>query len=377
MTNRDNENSRPDNLRTGGGLDFLAAVDSGSDPLLGQQIANYQLYSLLAEGGMGRVYLGERRDGQFERKAAIKILPSGVGGEYVRRFERERVILAGLNHPNIAQLYDAGMADTGNLYFVMELVDGAPIDEYCRKRECSLEQKLSLLIDLCDALGFAHGRLVLHRDIKPSNVLVTDAGQVKLLDFGIAKMIESDGAGTRGASPMTPQYASPEQLLGEPATIASDIYQVGALMHRLLTGAAPFEGQDLPSRIRHISEKRPVNLGDSARGLPGDLQMVLMHCLSTDAQERYRDINSLAADLQRVIDGFPGPGSPARLGLGIRQMAEAKQACQLDSRRSRNRAHGVYGVVHMVAQRDKLGSAERSPGRQPDERFDSRAHEGR
>lgn len=305
MAKRDNDKHTPDNLRTGGGLDVLAGVDERADALIGRHIANYQLYSLLAEGGMGRVYLGERRDGQFERKAAIKILPSGVGAEYVQRFERERAILAGLNHPNIAQLYDAGVADTGNLYLVMELVDGIPIDEYCRARQCSQEEKVSLLIALCNSLGFAHGRLVLHRDIKPSNVLVTDAGQVKLLDFGIAKMLESEGAGTRGASPMTPQYASPEQLLGESPSIASDVYQVGILMHLLLTGKTPFAELDLPTRIRQVSEKRPVNLDDSVRRLPRDLQTVLKHCLSTDPRDRYSDINSLAADLKRVIDGYP------------------------------------------------------------------------
>ena len=305
MTEEDNNKDTSDGFRTGGGLDVLGTVNEGPDRLLGQKVASYELLSLLAEGGMGRVYVGERKDGQFDRKAAIKILPSGVGTEYVRRFEQERAILAGLNHPNIAQLYDAGIASTGNLYLVMELVDGAPIDQYCLEHQCSLEQKIALLIDLCNALGYAHGRLVLHRDIKPSNVLVSDSGRVKLLDFGIAKMIEADGAGTRGVSPMTPQFASPEQLLGETASIASDIYQVGILMHLLLTGRSPFADMEMSSRIRQTSERRPVNLDDSLRDLPRDVRTVLQHCLSADPTERYSNVNLLAADLQRVLDGYP------------------------------------------------------------------------
>jgi serine/threonine-protein kinase len=305
LIKREDDEHTPDNLRTGGGLDMLAAVDDDPESLIGSRIAHYRIYALLAEGGMGQVYLGERTDGQFERKAAIKILPKGVGVEYIRRFEQERAILAGLNHPNIAHLYDAGISDTGNLYLVMELVDGDPIDEHCRTEECTIDEKISLLIELCNALAFAHGRLVLHRDIKPSNVLVSSTGQVKLLDFGIAKMIESEDEGTRGRSPMTPQYASPEQLLGDTASIASDVFQVGILMHLLLAGRTPFEELDLPTRIRQISEKRPVTLDDSVRQLPRDLQTILQHCLSTDPQERYGDTHSLAADLQRALDGFP------------------------------------------------------------------------
>ena len=323
MTDKDNDKHSPDRFRTGGGLDVLGAVDEHSDLLIGQKIASYELLSLLAEGGMGRVYIGERKDGQFDRKAAIKILPSGVGAEYVRRFEQERSILAGLNHPNIAQLYDAGIASTGNLYLVMELIDGVPIDQYCCTEQCALEQKIALLIDLCNALSFAHGRLVLHRDIKPSNVLVSDSGRVKLLDFGIAKMIESDGVGTRGASPMTPQFASPEQLLGDTASIASDIYQVGILMHLLLTGRSPFEDMDLPSRIRQTSERRPVDLDDSLRELPRDLRTVLRHCLSVDPTERYSNVSLLAADLQRILDGYPvlirPPGWAAVFGKWLKR----------------------------------------------------------
>jgi len=159
---------------TGGGLDVLASVNQQPDPLVGSEIHGYQITALIAEGGMGRVYRAARTDGQFTREAAIKILPSGVNDEYIRRFEQERNILAGLNHPNIAQLYDAGISTSGNLFLIMELIDGKPIDEYCRG--CSTAEKVRLVYELCEALSFAHGRLVLHRDIKPSNVLVTAQG---------------------------------------------------------------------------------------------------------------------------------------------------------------------------------------------------------
>ncbi len=254
---------------------------------------------------MGRVYRAARADGQFTREAAVKILPSGVNKEYIKRFEQERNILADLNHPNIAQLYDAGVSTSGNLFLIMELIDGEPIDEYCCGRTNA--EKVRLIHELCEALGFAHSELVLHRDIKPANVLVTDQGTVKLLDFGIAKMIESTDIETQGHSPMTPRYASPEQLLGEPSSIASDVYQVGILLYLLLLNRWPFESMDVRSRIEQITQQSGLSLllSPDTRNLNADLRAILAYSLSHDSDHRYRDINALSADLQRYLQGFP------------------------------------------------------------------------
>jgi len=283
---------------TGGALSTLADVKGQQDHFVGSEIRGYLLTELIAEGGMGRVYRAVRTDGQFTREAAVKILPSGANDDFVKRFEQERNILASLNHPNIAQLYDAGVSAAGNLFLIMELVNGKPIDQFCRQR--SVAEKLTLVHDLCEALGFAHGKLVLHRDIKPSNVLVTAEGVVKLLDFGIAKMIESSELETRGHTPMTPRYASPEQLLGEPSSIASDVYQVGILLHLLLLECSPFDNVDVRQRIEQIAQQQDLSLADTTR-LDPDLRAIVRSSLSHDPEHRYRDINSLAADLHRYL----------------------------------------------------------------------------
>ncbi len=217
-----------DSFKTGGGLLELGAAMQ-EVTLEGRRLGNYRIESLIAEGGMGRVYRGTRSDGQFDRAVAIKVLPTGLGSEYTQRFEQERQILASLSHPGIAQLYDAGLSESGSLYLVMELIDGMPIDRYVRQENFGYREKTALVLTLAKTLAFAHSRLVVHRDLKPSNVFVSRSGELKLLDFGIAKILEVPDDVTVESRPMTPKYASPEQILNEPISVASDIYQIGLL----------------------------------------------------------------------------------------------------------------------------------------------------
>src|SRR5688572_23420620 len=213
----------------------------------GCQIGVYRIVRELGRGGMGTVYLAERCDAQFDMRVAIKLIKRGMDSDAVlQRFRHERQILAGLDHPNIARLLDGGTTGDGLPYFVMEHVDGEPIDEYCRTHQLSLDQRLRLFRQVCAAVAYAHQHLVVHRDIKPSNILVTSDGVPKLLDFGIARLLDThDDAPTMvtvfGAQAMTPQYASPEQLRGERVTTVSDVYALGVLLYELLTGARPYE----------------------------------------------------------------------------------------------------------------------------------------
>lgn len=326
MADRKDGEKQDRELSTGGALDLLSATTGGADAFIGRQIGSYRIASLLGEGGMGRVYLGERVDGQFDRRAAVKILPSGVGEEYVRRFHQERTILAGLNHPNIAQLYDAGVTEAGNLYLIMELVEGEPIDEYCEARGLGLRERLKLVVQLCGALRFAHGKLVLHRDIKPSNVLVTHEGQLKLLDFGIAKMVEQADEHTRGVAPMTPRFASPEQLVGGTATIASDIFQTGVLLYLLLYGRSPFEDMELRDRIAQVTDNRAIEIPpEGTRPVPKDVRTIIGHCLALDGESRYPDANALMTDIRNYLGGYPlnvqPPGWPTVAGKWLKRNA--------------------------------------------------------
>ncbi len=212
----------------------------------GQRVGPYVLQVQLGTGGMGEVWLASRSDGTLNRQVALKLphlhLMVGV---LRRRFERERDILAGLSHPHIAQLYDAGVADSQHPYLAMEWIDGIAINEHCRATRLPLERRLDLFLQILDAVGYAHGRLIAHRDLKPSNILVTRDERIKLLDFGIAKLLTDEaGSGatqlTRVGSCMaTPAYAAPEQLAGQPITASVDLYALGVILHELLTGHRP------------------------------------------------------------------------------------------------------------------------------------------
>jgi tetratricopeptide (TPR) repeat protein len=266
-------------------------------------IGPYRVVRPLARGGMGAVFLAARDDAQFEQRAAIKLMRRGAGGEaMLARFRQERQILAGLEHPNIARLIDGGTTSGGVPYLVMEYVEGTPIDVYCREHELTVEARLRLFLQLCDAVQYAHRSLIIHRDIKPANVLVTTDGIPKLLDFGIAKLttgeLPQEGTVTRL---MTPDYASPEQLLGRPVTTATDVYSLGLLLFELLTGQRPFAG------VERAAASEPPRASSVAgqRALRGDLDRILLVALDPDPLRRYGSVQQLADDVRRHLDGHP------------------------------------------------------------------------
>src|SRR5690606_25102516 len=232
---------------------LLAELDAnafaGGDAALapGVRVGAYRIVHEIGRGGMGVVYLAERADEEFEKRVALKVVKRGMDtDEVLRRFRHERQILASLEHPNIARLLDGGATSDGRPYLVMEHVEGEPIDAYCDRRRLGIRERLELFRAVCDAVQHAHQRLVVHRDIKPSNILVTAAGEPKLLDFGIAKLLDDSSPDatphTRtGLRLLTPEYASPEQVRGAPVTTASDVYALGIVLYRLLSGRPPYE----------------------------------------------------------------------------------------------------------------------------------------
>jgi serine/threonine-protein kinase len=317
MTDSDN-----DPLSTGAGLGILGQLTAADEhSLIGRELDGYRITEFIAEGGMSRVYRAERSDGSFERDVAIKVSAvSGFSPAMRERFMQEQSVLAGLNHAHISQLYDARVTDEGWPYIVMELVDGRPVTDFSEERSLSLDERLRLLIDVVDAVAYAHANLVVHRDIKPSNVLVTGDGRVKLLDFGIAKLLEGESAELTRAGAMTPRYASPEQLLGKPVSIASDIYQLGMLMAEVLTGRLPNADEALADAIRRSAEGRALSLADEVRRtLPGELVLIVEQCLRVDPGERYRDANALRDDLQAYLSGYPVSAVGQRTGYRIRK----------------------------------------------------------
>jgi eukaryotic-like serine/threonine-protein kinase len=322
--------------------------------LAGQTLGAYRLVSQIGQGGMGSVWLAERCDGRFEGRAAVKLLNialMGRAGE--ERFRREGNILALLTHPHIAHLIDAGLSPTGQPYLVLEHVDGQTIDRYCDERALSVEARLRLFLDVLEAVAHAHANLIVHRDIKPANVLVSVDGQVKLLDFGIAKLLHGDqrprgtsraadtGALTRDAgAALTPEYAAPEQLAGGPVTTATDVYALGVLLYVLLSGQHP-AGLALRSPaplIRAIVDVDPRRPSDAVVGqtetpeaperhaercgttparlrrlLRGDLDTIIAKALKKDASERYASVSALADDLRRFLRHEPISARPDTL----------------------------------------------------------------
>jgi tetratricopeptide (TPR) repeat protein len=290
----------------------------------GMRLGPWALVSCLGQGGMGEVWLAERADGQFEGRAAVKLLHPGMdSGSVLARFAQERQALARLNHPHIARLLDAGATPQGRPYFVMEHVEGVPLHQAVAG--LALGQRLALFLQLADAVAHAHSRLLLHRDLKPGNVLVTAEGQVKLLDFGIAKALDplesGDGSGTlAGERPFTPHYASPEQVRGEPLSPSTDVYSLGVLLYQLLTGVRPLgrEARTASEAVRAVLGEVPLPPSrlDAAvvrepmwaqlqPQLAGDLDHITMKALDKDPERRYASVQALAADLRAHLDGRP------------------------------------------------------------------------
>lgn len=294
---------------------------AASVPLEGQ-IGAYRAVRELGRGGMGTVYLGERADAQFQMRVAIKVIKRGMDSEAVlQRFRHERQILACLEHANIARLLDGGTTADGLPYFVMEYVDGQPIDEYCRGHRLSIGDRLDLFRQVCAAVAYAHQNLVVHRDIKPSNILVTSNRAPKLLDFGIAKLLDTDGgdvtvATELGRQAMTPQYASPEQVRGDRVTTVSDVYALGVLLYELLTGAHPYDlthksADEVRQVVADTEVVKPSVMSaragdqDASRRLAGDLDTIVVTAMRKDPAERYASVALLGEDVRRHIEGLP------------------------------------------------------------------------
>ncbi|NBC19106.1 MAG: tetratricopeptide repeat protein [Bacteroidetes bacterium] len=347
--------------------DFLQALDpqqaaalistAGETVEPGQTVGPYRLRRELGRGGMGVVYLADRADGQFEQQVALKVVKRGMDTDAIlRRFLHERQILARLQHPNIARLLDGGMTDTGLPYFAMEYVEGEPITDYCDRHRLGIQERLHLFRTVGTAVQYAHRNLVVHRDLKPSNVLVTDDGQVKLLDFGIAKLLDDTEGLTlqtvAGLRPMTPEYAAPEQVQGEALTTSTDVYSLGVLLYELLTGHRPYrferrapdaiaqvvagatptqpstavqhveeirqrDGTTTTITPEQVSQRRSTEPTRLRRRLAGDLDTIVLMALRKEPHRRYASAEAFVEDVRRHLDGLPVQARPTTLGYRV------------------------------------------------------------
>ena len=307
------------------------AVDPADDLLVGHALGPWRLEERIGEGGMGTVYRAHRTDGAYERAVAVKLLRRGTDA-LARRLAAERRILGRLEHPNIARLYDSGVFD-GAPYLVMELVVGEPLVAYAEHRGLSVDERLRLFLQVCDAVAYAHHHLVVHRDLKPSNVLVTEDArgrpQVKLLDFGIATLLADDGAAlTQAGGAMTPAYAAPEQVRGGTVTTATDVYALGVLLYELLTGRRPYElggrtARQVERIVCDVEPPRPSQASDPALGrrLRGDLDTVVAKAMAKEPDRRYLSAEALAEDLHRHLDGQPVRARAPSVGYHARKFA--------------------------------------------------------
>lgn len=302
--------------------------------LEGQRIGTYKILRQISSGGMGSVYLAERADEAFRRRVALKIIhPGPMNGELIRRFHQERHILATLDHPNIARLLDGGETDGGIPYLVMEFIEGQPLDKYCDRNKLTISERLVLFRTVCAAVSYAHRNLIVHRDLKPRNIFVTADGTVKLLDFEIAKLLGPVAGDTAYLTRsdlhlMTLEYASPEQVLGQPITTASDVYSLGVILYQLLTGCSPYQSQtrllhevarqiceDIPLRpsttvaamdpAQHagiVKQEKPARL---KKRLSGDIDNIVLTALRKEPQRRYGSVDAFSEDLRRHLSGLP------------------------------------------------------------------------
>jgi len=330
-------------------VDPAAAILAADLNLEGTTIGNYQVIKQIGTGGMGAVYLADRADGAYNKQVAIKIVKKGMdSAAVVERFAQERQILASLNHPNIAGVLDGGITADGRPYFVMEYVDGIPLTEYCDNHKLSISQRLKLFRQVCDAVHYAHKNLIVHRDLKPNNILVNSDGELKLLDFGIAKLLEASGDDLMtqtGAILATPAYAAPEQLTGGVITTGTDVYALGVLLYELLAGRRPFEAVRTPDEYQALilsgdpvrpstaitqiplsaddkeETKNPTTLAATrsvaARQLRallrGDLVTICLTAVIREPERRYDSVSALADDVSLHLQGLPIQARPANL----------------------------------------------------------------
>ena len=325
----------------------LAAFDSVLDPLIGKLVGPYRIVKEVGQGGMGSVYRAERADDLYKREVAVKIIRRGMNNEFIaRRFRRERQALAALDHPNVARLIDGGITESGLPYFVMEFIEGKPIDAYCDEHELDTKARLRMFVQVCAGVQAAHDRKIVHRDIKPGNILVDAKACPKLLDFGIAKILDPD-LSTQMLDPtatvlrlMTPEYASPEQVIGDDITSASDVYSLGVLLYELLTGHRPYRMKrrspheiaqvicdtepDRPSTIvgrtevvtrglspavtvtpEFVCKARGTRPEELRRILTGDLDNIILTAMRKEPLRRYTCASDLGNDIVRYLEGRP------------------------------------------------------------------------
>ena len=319
-----------------------SSIDYVSTSIIGQRVGAYRIVREIGRGGMGAVYLAERADDAFRKRVAVKLIKRGMDTDFIlRRFLGERQILANLDHPNIARLLDGGTTDDGLPFFVMEHIEGQPINHYSDNLRLSVRQRLQLFQRVCAAVHYAHQHLVLHRDIKPGNILVSSDGSPRLLDFGIAKVLNPDLADlieptATALRLMTPEYASPEQVSGEPVTVASDIYSLGVMLYELLTGHRPYHFasrapheiarvicEEIPEKpsmvfsharritgpdtrsIETISRDRNSSPADLQRELAGDLDNIVMKALRKEPDRRYGSVEDFSRDIEKYLEGHP------------------------------------------------------------------------
>ena len=331
----------PANQRDGAfWTEFAETLDAAFDleARRGERIGPYRLGPAVGRGGSSVVYRAHRADGTFDQTVALKLLARrGDSRSILNRFTHERQVLAGLTHPNIAQIYDGGATEDGQPYFVMEYVDGEPLDRYCDDRQLTVDERLTLFATVADTVHHAHRNLVVHRDLKPSNILVTDDGTPKLLDFGIAKVLgeEAPGLTRTGERWMTPEYAAPEQVTGTAITTGTDVYQLGVVLYELLTGHRPYRPEarsvyeieqavceDAPTRPSTVvtrtvgaaddtttpdavSAARSTDPADLQRILRGDLDAIVLKALRKEPEARYASAEALVEDVRRYLDGRP------------------------------------------------------------------------
>ncbi len=345
--------------------------DEGRD-FGGRQLGSFVLKRLLGLGGMGAVYLAEREDGDFNQKVAIKLLRIH-NKELAGRLADERRILGQLRHPYIAQLHDSGETDDGLPYLVMEYVEGISVDKFCAEQKLTTAQKLRLFKKICDAVHYAHRHLVVHRDLKPSNILVTRDGLPKLLDFGIAKINDPYRQETEatqlGHQAWTPSYATPEQIRGMPISTATDMYALGLVLYRLLTGnnAQPVAELSVEESIRHICEQQPPAPSQVA-GVSGDLDRIVFRALHKDPAQRYASVAALSDDIDRYLEGMPVQAAGDDLIYRLRKFVQRHKAavgmgvlamlvvCVAAVSVIQDRARALAAEAEAVAQLDRANS---------------------
>jgi len=308
---------RREDAELAGWVERLLEQDLGPEEESGpERFGPYESVRVIAVGGMGEVHLARRSDGEFEREVAIKRLRGGAwSAPLVLRFQRERQLLARLDHEYIARLIDGGTTEEGQPYLVLEYVDGRHIDEYCREKGLGVRERVELFVKVAEAVSYAHTHGVIHRDLKPSNILIRDDGQPRLLDFGIARLQEEEAGATTltgtGQRLFTPQFASPEQVRGEEVTPATDVFALGVVLYHLLTDQSPWPGDgSLFDLERSVLEADPVPpsrrlVGKPRRHVVGDLDTIVLHCLHKRPQRRFGSVAELREELERHLQGLP------------------------------------------------------------------------